>query len=144
MLARFGFLDRAQESAMRRKRVAPRLKMKSSPINESRLTILGPRNMEEIGNHRVGTMPVTRRSDGPNIHIGHLRYWNRSAGFLLVSVTSSVLAAGAGAGAGASSFSSAFIVVSNILEGFSKKSSSVGAYVTGEGSHRDNFVQQRG
>ena len=66
-------LGRAQASAMRRKRDAPRLKMQSSPVKESRLAMLGPRKMDDMGSHRVGTMPVARRG-GPTSHIGHLRY----------------------------------------------------------------------
>ena len=57
---------------MRRKRVAPRLNMQSSPIKESKLAMMGPTNMEEIGNHKDGSMPVTRRTEGPKSHIGHL------------------------------------------------------------------------
>lgn len=65
-------LGRAQESAMRRNRVAPMLKMQSSPTKDRRPAMLGPANMEERGSHRVGTIPVANRIDGLRSHIGHL------------------------------------------------------------------------
>ena len=68
-----GDFGREQASAMRRKRVAPRLNMQSSPIKESRLAILVPRKIDDIGNHNVGTMPVARRMEGPRSHNGHLK-----------------------------------------------------------------------
>ncbi|KAK4848946.1 hypothetical protein QYF36_019078 [Acer negundo] len=55
---------REHESAIRRKRVAPRLKMLSKPIKESKLAILGLRNMDDIVSHRVVTMPVETFSAG--------------------------------------------------------------------------------
>jgi hypothetical protein len=67
------YLGLEQESAMRRKSVAPRLKMQSSPIKESKLAILEPRKIEDNGNHNVGAMPVARRTEGPRSHMGHLK-----------------------------------------------------------------------
>ncbi|GER46464.1 acyl-CoA N-acyltransferase [Striga asiatica] len=61
---------RAAESAMRRKREAPRLKMQSRPVRERRPDTVGPGNMEEMGSHRVGTMPVRRRVVGPSRYRG--------------------------------------------------------------------------
>lgn len=65
------------------------LKRQSSPTKERRPAILGPRNTEDRGNHSVGTMPVTRRTEGPKSHIGHLRGWCSKGGWFFISITSS-------------------------------------------------------
>lgn len=124
---------------MRRKRVAPRLKMQSSPTKESRLAMLGPRKMDDMGSQRVGTIPVARRQAGPRIHNGHFRKPD-SRDVLLV-----FWARFWGVATGASSTGFRDVRVSNMLEVLSKTSgsaSSVGAYVRGVGSHGVNFEQK--
>ncbi|CAM8994219.1 unnamed protein product [Rhodiola kirilowii] len=117
------------------------LNMQSKPTKESRLAMLGPMNIDDIGSHSVGTMPVVRSRDGPRIHKGHLRICTDDFGGLdFVSAVSSFLTTGA-------STASSELMVSNMLAVFSKNllsASSRGVYVTGEGSHGDDFVQQTG
>ncbi|CAK9159387.1 unnamed protein product [Ilex paraguariensis] len=48
--------------------------MQSSPVDERRLAMVGPRKMEDMGNHEVGTIHVARRIEGPRSHIGHLKF----------------------------------------------------------------------
>lgn len=48
--------------------------MQSSPVRAKRVAIFGPKKIDEIGNQRVGMIPVARRIVGPTIHIGHLMY----------------------------------------------------------------------
>ncbi|MFS7924926.1 hypothetical protein Hanom_Chr03g00278341 [Helianthus anomalus] len=69
---------------MSRNNDAPRLKMQSSPVNDSKLAIFGPKKTEEIGNQRVGTIPVANRINGPISHIGHLIYPTFVTGFVSV------------------------------------------------------------
>ena len=120
---------------MRRKRVAPRLKMQSSPTSESRLAILGPRKIDDIGSHRVGTIPVAKRQAGPRIHNGHLRKPTSFDESLVFRASFSEAAVGDSAG-------SWDVRVSNMFEVLSRSSgsaSSAGAYVRGVGSHGVNF-----
>lgn len=46
--------------------------MQSRPVRAKRLAMFGPKKMDEIGNQRVGTIPVAKRSKGPTSHMGHL------------------------------------------------------------------------
>lgn len=126
-------LGREHASAMSRNNDAPKLNMQSSPVNDKRLAIFGPKKIDETGNQRVGTIPVARRIDGPISHIGHLMYPTFVT--RLVSVTTELVV-----------LVSLESRVSNKAVGPVKNSplvvSSFVAYVTGGGSHEDTFVQQ--
>lgn len=119
-------------SDMSRKRDAPRLKMQSSPVRERRLAMLGPRKIDDIGSHKVGTTPVTKRSAGPRSHRGRLRYWK---GRLVESTFCLVLVIEASAGS-----AEEFMVSKILLVSFSNVPSFSGAYVIGAGSHGDVFA----
>lgn len=100
--------------------------------------MLGPRKIDDMGSHKVGTIPVARRSRGPKSQRGHLRYWNCEANRFLSTESSSV------SGDEASKVLLEFSFSKILGVSFRKSPAvpSVRAYVTGEGSQGEDFVQQ--